>query len=68
MSRKKAKQFLSLDKFKRVMKSIWTTSVSKATLDEAPFVYKSIEEIIKHTKDTITILEHLKVLYNFKSP
>lgn len=68
ISRKKAKQFLSLDKFKRVMKSVWTTSVSKATLDEAPFVYKSIEEIIKHTKDTITILEHLKVLYNFKSP
>ncbi len=66
MSRKKAKEFLSLEKFQREMSDIWTTSVSHRTLDEAPAVYKPLKEIIKHTKETIEITERLKVLYNFK--
>lgn len=67
MSRTQAKKNISLEKFKNVMEDIWTTSVSRKTLDEAPFVYKPMKEIIKNTKDTIEILEYLKVLYNFKA-
>lgn len=67
MSRSSARKNLSLDKFKRSMEGIYSTSISKKTLDEAPFVYKSMDEIIKNTKDSIVVLEHLKVLYNFKA-
>lgn len=67
MSRTKAKKHLSLEQFKNSMKDVWTTSVSNKTLDEAPLVYKPMKEIIKNTKDTIEVLEYLKVLYNFKA-
>ena len=49
------------------MKDIYSTSISNKTIDEAPFVYKDINEIIKNTKDTIVVLEILKVLYNYKA-
>jgi len=67
MSRTEAKKNISLERFQTAMKDVWTTSVSKKTLDESPFVYKPMKEIINNTKDTIHIIEYLKVLYNFKA-
>lgn len=67
MSRSKAKQKLSLDDFKETMKGVWTTSVGQSTLDEAPMVYKPMEEIIGNVGDTIEILDIIKPLYNFKA-
>lgn len=67
MSRMEAKKNISLDDFKSTMKDIYSTSISNKTIDEAPFVYKDINEIIKNTKDTIVVLEILKVLYNYKA-
>ncbi|MNG34612.1 hypothetical protein D3C84_1211400 [compost metagenome] len=49
------------------MKNVWTTSVSERTLDESPMAYKPMEEIIKHTTDTIEIKDVIKPLYNFKA-
>ena len=67
MSRSKAKQTLSLHDFKDSMNGIWTTSVGEGTLDEAPMVYKPIDEIMNNIKESLTIEQVIKPLYNFKA-
>lgn len=68
MSRSKAKEVLSLEKYKAEMaeRGIYTTSVSQSTLDECADAYKPMEEIISHIKDTVIIEKVLKPVYNFK--
>ncbi|MGN4446837.1 RtcB family protein [Bacillus cereus group sp. MYBK79-1] len=67
MSRKKAKESLSLEEFQNTMTEVWTTSVVESTIDEAPMVYKPMNEIIENTKETIDIKHIIKPLYNFKA-
>ena len=67
MSRHKAREVVSLDAFKESMDGIFTTSVSSETIDEAPMVYKPIDEIVENIKDTVDILEIIKPVYNFKA-
>lgn len=67
MSRMKAREVVSLDEFKEAMDGIYTTSVSTETIDEAPMVYKPMDEIIENIKDTVDILEIIKPVYNFKA-
>ena len=67
MSRIKAKETLNLDDYKDSMNGIFTTSISKDTLDEAPMVYKPMEEIIANIGDTVEIIDIIKPIYNFKS-
>lgn len=66
-SRSKAKEIVSMEEFKRSMKGIHTTSVHESTLDEAPQVYKSIEEIQTAIVDSVTVIDVLKPVYNFKA-
>lgn len=67
MSRKKAKETLSLEDYKKTMEGIYTTSVNKATLDEAPFAYKSLEDIICGIRESVDIIDIMKPIYNFKA-
>jgi tRNA-splicing ligase RtcB len=67
MSRMEAKETFKLDDFKESMKDIYTTSVSENTLDEAPFVYKPMQEIIDNIQDTVEIVKIIKPIYNFKA-
>ncbi len=67
MSRKQARLNLSLEDFKQSMDGIFTTSVSVDTLDEAPFAYKPMNEIIENIKDTVEINSIIKPIYNFKA-
>lgn len=67
LSRSQAKRQLSLEEFKNEMKDVYSTSILESTLDEAPMVYKPIDEIIENTKDTIEILDIIKPLYNYKA-
>ncbi len=67
MSRKKAKENLNLDDYKHEMKGIYTTSVNEATLDEAPMAYKSLEDIIDVIKESVTVIDVMKPIYNFKA-
>lgn len=39
------------------MKGVYSSSVGADTLDEVPFAYRSIEEIIKQIKDTVERLQ-----------
>lgn len=67
MSRKKAKETFKFDEFKKSMEGIYTTSVVVETIDEAPFVYKPMQEIIDNIKDTVEIKKIIKPIYNFKA-
>lgn len=67
MSRTKAKNELSLDEYRNVMKGVYTTSVNEATLDEAPMAYKSLEDIIDVIKESVDVIDIMKPIYNFKA-
>lgn len=67
MSRNKAKETFKLEDFKESMKDIYSTSVVESTIDEAPFVYKPIQEIIDNIQDTVEIQKIIKPIYNFKA-
>lgn len=67
MSRSKAKELVSLEEFEASMKDVWTTSVVQSTLDESPFAYKPMAEIIRNVQDSVEILKIIKPLYNFKA-
>ena len=67
MSRKAAKDKLSLKEYRETMKGIYTTSVNEATLDEAPMAYKSLDDIIDVIRDSVDIIDVMKPVYNFKA-
>lgn len=67
MSRMQAKETFNLDEYKESMKNIYTTSVNENTIDEAPFVYKPMQEIIDNIGDTVDIIKIIKPIYNFKA-
>ncbi|SDK73751.1 RtcB family protein [Natronincola ferrireducens] len=67
MSRTRAKEVITLEKFKESMEGIYTTSVKKSTIDEAAMAYKPMDEIINNIKNTVDILHIIKPIYNFKA-
>lgn len=67
MSRIKAKQTFNLDEYKESMKGIYTTSINEDTIDEAPFVYKPMQEIIDNIGNTVNVIKIIKPIYNFKA-
>ena len=67
MSRSKAKETINMHDFKDSMKDIYSTSVVESTIDEAPMVYKPMDEIIENIKDTVDVIDIIKPIYNFKA-
>ena len=67
MSRSEAKQNFTVSEFKKQMNGIYTTSVSRATLDECPMAYKSMNDIVDNISDTAEIMQVIKPIYNFKA-
>ncbi len=67
MSRMKAKETFNLEEFKESMQGVYSTSVVEETIDEAPFVYKPMQEIIDNIQDTVEIVKIIKPIYNFKA-
>ncbi|MDR1705603.1 MAG: RtcB family protein [Clostridiales bacterium] len=67
MNRSTAKERLSMDDYREAMKCVYSTSVDQSTIDESPFVYKPMEEIMANIGDTADVLDILKPLYNFKA-
>ena len=67
LSRKAAKEQLSLDDYRTQMAGIYTTSISEATLDEAPGAYKSAKDILQPIAEAVDVLEVLHPIYNFKA-
>lgn len=67
MSRKKARETLTMAAYQETMKGIYTTSVNEKTLDEAPMAYKSLEDIVSVIHETVDIIDIMKPVYNFKA-
>ena len=65
MSRVKAKKNVSMEAFEASMKGI-TGTVDENTLDESPFAYKDIFEVMRLQDDLVEVEEHIKVLINVK--
>ena len=66
MSRSQARASIRLENYQRMMRHVWTTSVSKKTLNEAPKAYKSKKQILTDLHETMEAKEIIRPLYNFK--
>lgn len=67
LSRTEAKAELDMAEFKESMKGIYSTSVHKGTLDEAPSAYKPMQEIVEAMRDTVEVIDRIKPIYNYKA-
>lgn len=67
MSRKQARNTFNVSEFKKQMKDIYTTSVSKDTLDECPMAYKDMRDIVDNIGPTADIVKIINPIYNFKA-
>lgn len=67
LSRGEANNSISLADFKEAMKGIYSTSIQESTIDESPFAYKSIDDIIPNILPTVDIIKILKPIYNYKA-
>jgi RNA-splicing ligase RtcB len=67
MSRTEAKRTISLEDFQKSMKGIYSSTVIRSTLDEAPMAYKSIDEIKENIVDTVDLEKHIRPIYNVKA-
>lgn len=67
MSRSKAFKELRLDDFKSSMEGIYSETISNETLDEAPMVYKPMDEILANIQDTVRVENIIKPVFNFKA-
>ena len=67
MTRSQAKQEISLEAYRKAMAGIWTSSVSESTLDESPFAYRGIDEILDVIGETAELTRLLTPVYNFKA-
>ena len=67
MSRRVAKESLSMNDFKKSMEGIFTTCVNRGTIDESPMAYKNAQEIIDGIAPTADVVNIIKPIYNFKA-
>ncbi len=67
MSRKTARDTLSMEAFKEAMKGIYTTTANRDTIDEAPMAYKRMEDIIDVIRESVDIVEIIRPVFNFKA-
>lgn len=67
MSRSEAKERFTVSEFKHEMEGIYSTSVSRSTLDESPMAYKGMQDIVDNIGPTAEIVSIIKPIYNFKA-
>ncbi|MGN0941344.1 MAG: RtcB family protein [Selenomonadaceae bacterium] len=67
MSRTEARHTIGMGAYRDAMKDIFTTCVSKDTVDEAPMAYKTMDSIVKNIGPTADIVKLIKPIYNFKA-
>lgn len=65
--RDEVKNHYTVSAFKKAMKGIYSESISTETLDEAPFAYRSLDEIKDTISETVEIREVIRPVYSFKS-
>lgn len=68
MSRKQAMETVTLEEFQETMANsgVYAT-VNRGTLDESPFVYKNIFDVMDLQKDLVDVYAHVKPILNVKA-
>ena len=64
-SRRDSKKLISLKNFEKEMSGI-ISNVCEKTIDESPFCYKNIYEVMEKQKKSVKVLKHLRPIINFK--
>lgn len=67
MSRTEALQSFTVNAFKKRMNGVYSSTISKETLDECPMAYKPMDEIIELIKDSVIVEDRIIPIYNFKA-
>ena len=67
MSRRAAQDNINFEDYQKSMEGIYSTCVCESTIDESPFAYKSIDDIIEPIKEVVNVIDILKPIYNFKA-
>lgn len=67
MSRRQALESISMEEYRHSMDGIYSESVSEQTKDESPMVYKPKDEIMANIRDTVTVVNVITPVYNFKA-
>jgi len=65
LGRKAAKREINVQDFKDTMIGI-TAKVGESTVDESPFAYKNIFEVMEQQTDLVEVLDHITPLINIK--
>ncbi|KAA0888790.1 RtcB family protein [Oryzomonas rubra] len=65
LGRKDAQRTLSMDQFGETMRGI-VAKVDADTLDESPFAYKDIFEVMRQQSDMVEIKQHVRPIINIK--
>ena len=68
-SRTEAFNRFTVEEFEKTMKDagVFTTCVNHSTLDESPFAYKGMDDIVSNIEPTAEIVKVIKPVYNFKA-
>jgi len=66
MNRSYANRHLSMKKFIKEMKGVYSTSIRKETLDEAPMAYRDVGLVKKCLEGSVSILKQLVPVINCK--
>jgi len=67
MSRRQAHEEGSIEAFEEAMEGIYSESVVKSVLDEAPMAYKPAESIVEAIEPTAELVDWLDVVHNLKA-
>lgn len=65
--RSEVKEHHTVSEFKKAMQGIYSVCINKDTLDESPFAYRKIEDMLNVVGETITVDQIIKPVYNFKA-
>lgn len=66
-SRQEVKNRFTVNQYRKEMKGIYSSCISSSTLDEAPFAYRTLDEIKEVLSDTISIHHVIRPVYNYKA-
>ena len=65
--REDIKKSHTVSEFKSSMKGIYSSCIGKSTLDEAPFAYRPISEILESIEETVSVEKIIRPVYSFKA-
>jgi len=66
-NRTEAKYAFTVEDYRRQMEGIFTTTANEGSIDECPMAYKSPRRILDFIDETVSDIEIIRPIYNFKS-